>query len=218
MRPVNLLPSRYRPARASGERRGIAYIAIGTLAVVLLMLLLYVVTQNGINDAKDKTAQAEAETAAAQAKIGQLQPYGNFAQLKVARENAVAGIAEVRFDYERLMREMALVLPHNVYLTAFTSAPAGGTAPTSGTTSITATGPSVSLTGCAPSHPGVATTLVRLRQLHNIDSVDLTSSTKQASGTTGSACKVQWVATATFKAESAPTTPAPVPARLGGGQ
>lgn len=218
MRAVNLLPARYRRARASGERRGIAYIAIGTLAVVLLMVLLYVVTQNGINDAKDKTAQAEAETAAAQAKIGQLQPYGNFAQLKVARENAVAGIAEVRFDYERLMREMALVLPHNVYLTAFSATPGGGTAPASGT--ITATGPTVSLTGCAPSHPGVATTMVRLRQLHNIDSVDLTSSTKQATGTgtTGSACKVQWVATATFKAESAPAGPAPVPARLGGGQ
>jgi Tfp pilus assembly protein PilN len=218
LRPVNLLPSRYRPARASGERRGIAYIAIGALAVVLIMVVAYVVTQNGINDAKDKTAQAEAETAAAQAKIGQLQPYGNFAQLKVARETAVAGIAEVRFDYERLMREMALVLPHDVYLTAFSAAPGGGaTAPTSGTTTITASGPTVSLTGCAPSHPGVATTLVRLRQLHNVDSVDLTSSTKQGSTTT-SGCKVQWVATATFKAESAPTTPAPVPARLGGGQ
>jgi Tfp pilus assembly protein PilN len=223
VRPVNLLPSRYRRARASGERTGIAYIAIGTLAVVLLMVVLYVVTQNGINDAKDKTAKAEAEAAAAQARIGQLQPYGNFAQLKVARENAVAGIAEVRFDYERLMREMALVLPHNVYLTAFTAAPGGATTttPASGTTTIAATGPTVSLTGCAPSHPGVATTLVRLRQLHNVDSVDLTSSTKQASGTSGttaSPCKVQWVGTATFKPESAPTGPAPVPARLGGGQ
>jgi Tfp pilus assembly protein PilN len=217
LRPVNLLPSRYRPARASGERRGIAYITIGALAVILIMVVAYVVTQNGINDAKDKTAQAEAETATAQAKIGQLQPYGNFAQLKVARENAVAGIAEVRFDYERLMREMALVLPHDVYLTAFSAAPGGGAAPTSaGTTTITASGPTVSLTGCAPSHPGVATTLVRLRQLHNLDSVDLTSSTKQAQSTNG--CKVQWAATATFNPESAPTKPTPVPARLGGGQ
>src|SRR3954452_22040262 len=125
MRPVNLLPSRYRPARASGERPGIGYAAIGALAVLLIMVLLYVMTTNSINDAKDKTAQAQAETAVAQQKIGQLQAYGDFATLKTSREAAVRSVAEVRFDYERLMREMALVLPHDTYLTSFTAAPGG---------------------------------------------------------------------------------------------
>lgn len=222
MRPVNLLPGRYRPARATGERPGIGYAAIGTLAVLLLMVVLYVITQNGINDAKDKTAKAQAEAAVAQAKVGQLQAYGNFASLKQARFSAVAGIAEVRFDYERLMREMALVLPHNTYLTGFTAA-AGGAA--SGTTTAaagtaTASGPAVSLSGCAPSHPGVATAIVRLRKLHNVQDVNLSSSAKAsaAPGQGGSACPVAWAATATFQAESAPTAIAPVPARLGGGQ
>ena len=53
MRPINLLPTRYRPARASGERPGIAYGAIGALAVLLLMVLLYVLTSNSINDADE---------------------------------------------------------------------------------------------------------------------------------------------------------------------
>ena len=220
MKPVNLLPPRYRPARATGERRGIAYAATGVLAVLLVMVLLYVLTNNGINDAKDKTAKAQAETAAAQARIGQLQAFGNFASLKTTREQAVAGIAEVRFDWERLMRELALLLPHNTYLTSFTGAP-GAASTTAAAGTASATGPSVTLVGCAPSHPAVATALVRLRKLHNVTDVELTSSNKQ--GTTGAsvsgaACKVAWNATVTFQPESAPTAPAPVPARLGGGQ
>jgi Tfp pilus assembly protein PilN len=223
VRPVNLLPPRYRPARASGERPGIGYAAIGGLAVLLLMVVMYVLTKNGINDAHDKTARAQAETVAAQAKVGQLQAYGDFAALKARREQAVASVAEVRFDWERLMREMALVLPHDVYLTTFAATPAGGT--TTATSGAAAgTGPGVSVSGCAPSHPGVAATLVRLRKLHNIIDVNLAQSTKvqKAAAATatsaGSACPVQWAATATFRAESAPTAPAAVPARLGGGQ
>jgi Tfp pilus assembly protein PilN len=221
MRAINLLPARYQPARASGERPGIGYAAVGILAVLLLMIVAYVLTNNGINDAKEKTAQAQAEQQVAEAKIGQLQAYGDFATLKVSREQAVRSVAEARFDYERLMREIALVLPHNTYLTQFTSGAPGaaGSAPaTTGT--ATASGPTVSMTGCAPSHPGVATALVRLRKLHNVESVDLKSSQKAgASGaTTTAGCPVQFTATLAFNAETAPTVPEPVPARLGGGQ
>jgi Tfp pilus assembly protein PilN len=188
---------------------------IGVLGVLLVMVLLYVVTQNGIKDAQSKTAKAQAEQQVAQARIGQLQAYGDFAALKLAREQAVAGIAQVRFDYERLMREVALVLPHNTYLTAFSASPGGGTAATG---TVSATGPTVNVTGCAPSHPGVATAVVRMRKLHNVINVDLTSSTKISGSTTGSSCPVTWVAAMTFNPETAPTTRQSVPARLGGGQ
>lgn len=223
MRPVNLLPARYRPARASGERAGIGYVAIGVLAVLLLMVLLYVVTNNGINDAKDKTAKAQAEQQAAAARIGSLQAYGDFAAVKTARESAVKGVAQSRFDYERLMREVALVLPHDSYLTAFSSAPGGGTTPAAAG-AATATGPTVTMTGCAPSHRGVANVVVRLRQLHSLVDVNLTSSTKAGGAAAGAtsggagACPVTWTGTATFKSATAPTVQTPVPARLGGGQ
>lgn len=218
MRPVNLLPTRYRPARASGDRAGIGYAAIGALAVLLLMVVLYVITSNGINDAKEKTAQAQAEQQVAQARIGELQAFGDFATLKASREGAVRNVAALRFDYERLMREMALVLPHNTYLTSF-SATAGGAAATAGT--ATATGPQVTIAGCAPNHPGVATAIVRLRKLHNVTDVNLQSSTKAQGATTsgtGAVCKTQFNALLTFQAESVPTVQEAVPARLGGGQ
>jgi Tfp pilus assembly protein PilN len=215
LRPVNLLPARYRRARATGERPGLAYAALGILAVVFLMILGVVLTNNQINDAKDKTAKANAEAAAANAKVGQLQAYGNFASLKASREAAVTQVADARFDYERLMREMALVLPHDTYLTTFSAAPGGAA-------TGTATGPAVTLSGCAPTYKGVATAIVRLRKMHNVTDVNLTSSTK-AAATTGSAagggvCPVAWNGTVTLQPEAAPTTAAPVPARLGGGQ
>lgn len=228
MRPINLLPARYQPARASGERAGIGYIAIGVLAVLLLMVVLYVVTNNGIKDAHQKTAEAQAQQQAAEAKIGQLQAFGNFAALKQSREAAVKGVAQLRFDYERLMREMALVLPHDTYLTSFTAATNGAagstatTAPTASAGSATATGPSLTVAGCAPSHPSVATAIVRLRQLHNVTDVELTNSSKAGaggtSGATSAGCKVSWGATLTFQPESPSTDQTPVPARLGGGQ
>ena len=219
MRPINLLPTRYQPARASGDRPGIGYAAIGALAVLLLMVVLYVITNNGINDAKDKTAKAQAEQQAAQARIGQLQAYGDFATLKASRESAVRGVAQARFDYERLMREIALVLPHNTYLTQFNSA-GGATATAQPATGTTATGPAITVAGCAPSHPGVATAVVRMRKLHNVQDVDLKSSQKGgATGATGGgSCPVSWSAQLTFAPETAPTVSEPVPARLGGGQ
>jgi Tfp pilus assembly protein PilN len=218
VRPVNLLPARYQPARASGDRPGIGYAAIGALVVILLMVLAYVVTNNGIKDANQKTADARAEQQAAEAKIGQLQAYGDFAALRTSRETAVRGVASLRFDYERLMREMALVLPHNTYLTSFSAAPGSATATSGG---ATGTGPTVTIAGCAPSHEGVATAVVRLRKLHDITDVTLSNSTKGASSSStsgSSACPTQFGATLTFNAETPTTVPAPVPARLGGGQ
>jgi len=183
------------------------------------MVLLYVTTQNGINDAKDKTATAQAEQQAAEAKIGQLQAYGDFATLRTTREAAVRGVAQLRFDYERLMREMALVLPHDTYLTSFSTS---GTGPTASTGTATATGPGVTISGCAPSHQGVATAIVRLRKLHNVTDVNLQTDTKAAAATSGStavACKVAFNAILSFQPEAGSATQqGPVPARLGGGQ
>jgi len=234
VRPVNLLPPRYQRARATGQRAGIGYAAIGVLAVLLLMVVLYIVTATGLNDAHDKTAKANAEQQAAEARVGQLQAYGDFASMKASREAAVKGVAEARFDYERLMREVALVLPHKTYLTNFAATTSGGSAAAAGAAPTTPTdatstgsGPSLTLSGCAPSHEGVATAVVRLRQLHNVTDVNLSNSTKNgtagstggSSGSSGGAgCKVAFSATLSFQPEAPQTTQQPVPARLGGGQ
>ena len=218
MRPVNLLPERYRPARASGRLRGSAYITVAVLAVLLLMVGGYVLTQNQINSTEDDTNRAIEEAQVAEAQAAALGSFGNFRQIKEQREAAVKGLALTRFDYERLMREMALVLPDNVYLTTFSSAAGGEAAAAPAGAPVTAVGPSISLGGCAPSHPDVSTTLVRLRRLHNVVDVTLQTSARGDTGAgTGAGCRVSWTAVVSFKAEAAPPTRPSVPARLGGG-
>src|SRR4051794_41805892 len=110
------------------------------------------------------------------------------------------------------MREIALLLPHNTYLTNL-AAGVGGSAPAAATTSVSASGPVVTITGCAPSHPGVATALVRLRKLHNVTDVNLTTSAKGgASGTGGTTrCPVQWAPARPLPPQTTPPLTGPGP-------
>ena len=223
MRAVNLLPERYRPARATGRLRGSAYVTIAVLGVLLLMLLGYVITQNQINDANEKANEAQSAAQVAEARAAALGAFGSFKQIKQQREQAVKGLALTRFDYERLLREIALVLPKDAYLTSFAATPAGGAGGEGAATTVPTTGPSLQLGGCAASHRSVATTIVRLRRMHNVTDVTLNSSTKagQAAAATGAGgtggCRTTWAAVITFEPEAAPPERPSVPARLGGG-
>ena len=51
MRPVNLLPARYRP-RAAGEESKTAYMALGALALLLLAVFGYVMTARSVNSGR----------------------------------------------------------------------------------------------------------------------------------------------------------------------
>ncbi len=179
MKPVNLLPDEHRPRRASGERPGSAYAVVGVLAVALAMAGFYVLTANQVSSREDAAAQAQRDTQAAQAEIVTLGPFANFSQIKQVRVASVTSLAEGRFDWERFVRELALVLPERTYLSqvdasvlpdAATAAPA-----------TTATGPTATLVGCAPRQPDVAQLMVRLRELYRVQDVSLTESAKGSS-------------------------------------
>jgi Tfp pilus assembly protein PilN len=251
MKPVNLLPAKSRPRTPTGSLQGSSYIVIGVLAAFLIMTLVYVTTVNGISSKKSAVAKAKAETQQAQARAGSLAGYGNFSQVKQQRVASVEQLAAGRVDWERLARGLARVLPDGVWiLTA--SASASGTANASGASGASSTsgssgssspagsssgGPSVQLSGCAPSQDVVATTLVRLKELSGATDVVLNEVTQpdsaQASGgTTGSGStggtdcgqshgqpNYTWNATVSFASigGSTPNGSDKVPASLGGG-
>lgn len=128
------------------------------------------------------------------------------------------------------MRELALVLPEDVWITeanASASASAeNGAAPAAAGQG--AAGPNVNLVGCAPSQPAVAEVLVRLRNLHRADDVQLAESAAPGAGegesvTTGcgGGDRVQFNLTVTFSAppalEAQGERGEAVPTELGGG-
>jgi Tfp pilus assembly protein PilN len=194
--PVNLLPEQYRARRPSSEASGSSRIVIGVLAVLLVMAVAYALSANQVNSRKSGIASARSEIERAKAQTASDNSFGSFHTVRQTRETSVKTLAGGRFDWERLMRETALVLPRGTWvldMTASTSASgtAGSTAPgpgasaaPAGAASTVATAgapasPSVHLVGCALHQPDVAVLLVRLRKLHRATDVSLTESVKQ---------------------------------------
>jgi Tfp pilus assembly protein PilN len=199
--PVNLLPAKHRPRTPTGGQQGSAYVVVGVLGALVVLVLFYVLTVNGVNTRKDQVARAKAETAELHPPAGELSKYGNFVATKEQRVQSVKQLADGRIDWERLTRGLARLLPNQVWLisasasaTGDPSAAGGGSssgspAPSSGGDSATTT-PKVELVGCAPSHSAVAVTLVRLRELPGTTDVALNSISRPAptqSSTTGGA-------------------------------
>lgn len=240
MRPVNLLPEGQRP-RGPGDATGNGpKVVLGVLAVLLLMVAGYVFTANQVSSRETELAETRAATEVAQARAAALAPYSELAALKQTRTASVTELAGGRFDWERLMREVSMVLPEGIWLRTVTAGlgaqdgASEGSPPEPGSESDTT--PTVKLEGCAPSQPGVATLLVRLRKLSSVADVQLGESRREddgdESGSTGAASDAAsgdscgagdftFDATVTFNAPEAIVVGAKVervPAALGGGQ
>lgn len=243
MKPVNLLPEQHRPTRPSGQRSGVAYKVIGGLAVALIAVLATVLTTNEISSKEQRAADLERETAAVKAEAGSLGPVANFLSIKQSREQSVRDLAGRRFDWERLTRELAKVIPTGMFVDELTasvdgqtagSAPRPAAAPAAGTAAAAVVAPSLSISGCARDQRQVATFLVRLKQLHLAQEAELEESKRVDSGPGGSgnvntsavgvgtACTgYVFKAKVSFDPESVAlsgTKPDSVPAALGGGK
>jgi Tfp pilus assembly protein PilN len=167
VRPVNLLPARYRPRKGgSGDSRN-AYITLGVLGLIVLAVFGYVITANKVSSRNSEIAQTREQIARAQTESVTYQQFGDFAAIKEARLAAVKSLATARIDWERLFRELAHVLPEGMWLTGFesTAAEADGGGELQ---------PTLTLKGCAKDHAQIADAMVRLRELHVAEDVELT--------------------------------------------
>jgi Tfp pilus assembly protein PilN len=200
MKAVNLLPEKNRPRQPTGGQSKSGYVLLGVLGAVLIGVLAYVLTLNSINSSKTKITEATAEAARLNDQANSLGPYGDFAKIKAERVASVKQLAQGRFDYERMVRELAHVLPADVWLVKASAAsvaadttgaaPGAGAAPAPAPTTPgapaapTAGGPTLQLDGCARDQGQVAVTLVRLRELEGATDVTLDHSTAGDGSTT----------------------------------
>ena len=239
MRPVNLLPARYRPRTAGSGDSKTSYLALGALGLVVLAVFAYVMTSNSVSSKNSEIAQARQQIAAAEARAVTFEDFGNFAAVKERRLAAVQTLATARLDWERLFRELAHVLPNGVWLTSF-SGKAPGASSDAGAGSDE-DGNAVTLQGCAASHRQIADVMVRLRELHIAEDVELakTMASEEEDGAAappvapgaavpadaaggGEGCGSRYtfdiaITMASPAPAGAGETTEPVPARLGGG-
>ena len=229
MKAVNLIPNDQRRARASGNRAGSAYVLLGVLAVLLVMAAGYVLTSNNVNERKSEAAAAKAEADRLEAEAARRGSFTSFAQIKQTRLAAVATIAGSRFDWERLMRELARVMPSGSWVqstdASATGEVEGSAAPTTGTAAAVIQ-PKANLVGCTPRQSDVARMMVRMRQMHRVSDVELNESRTevgQGSEVSFESCGryYQFNLTVSFDAappqREAPRGEPSVPASLGGG-
>jgi len=180
MRPVNLIPAEDRRGDQAPLRSGpLAYIVLGALVVLLAGVGALVLTGNQISEREDELTAVKREDAAATAKAARLASYVQFRNVSEQRAETVRSLADSRFDWERVMRELALVLPSDVSLTELTgSAGAGADGEESGGGELSGgiTGPSLAISGCTFGYKGLAGFVLALKDIDGVTRVGVQSS------------------------------------------
>lgn len=178
MRPVNLLPSDLRVGARAPMRTGpLPYIVVGALVAVLVGVALLVTTSDQISESKSEVAQLRREDAAARREAKRLAAYTQFQTLHEERLTTISSLADSRFDWERTMRELALILPHDVWLTELkASASSEGGSSGGGTLRGAIPGPALELSGCATGQESVAGFVTALKDIDGVTRVGVESS------------------------------------------
>ncbi len=215
-------------AAASGG----AYVIVGLLGVLLVMAVAYVLTSNEVNASQTQAKESKQEADALEQQAAAMNAFTDFAAIKQQRLASVVTTAQTRFDWERLMREVSLIMPTGSWLQT-TEASTSGDPATAGTAaaaaatgaSTTPLGPTATFVGCTPRQSEVATLMVRMGEMHRATDVKLNESTReqQSGDASVDSCGSHYKFDVTVSFETAaPAKEAPrgslrVPASLGGG-
>jgi Tfp pilus assembly protein PilN len=219
MRPVNLIPTEDRRGERAPMRSGpLVYIVIGAMVAALAGVTALVLTDNQIADRKNEVAQLQQQDAVAKARAQRLAAYSQFRALRDQRVATVTSLADSRFDWERVMRELSRILPGDVWLTSLTGTVAPtvtiGSSSSSGSSSASSSssslrgsvlGPALELSGCAKGQDGVAGFVTALKDIDGVTRVGVQSSAlansssgagvssggSGSAGSTGSDCRTR---------------------------
>jgi Tfp pilus assembly protein PilN len=185
MRPVNLIPPDERRGDRAPLRTGVfTYVLVGGLALLLVGILAVALTNKQINDRQAEKQGLEQELVQATAKAQSLQAFINFRTAQESRAATVASLAQSRFDWERVLHELSLVLPSDVWLKNLTGtvspnvtveSDGGGSSGGSGMRAQVA-GPALEIDGCATGQDAVAGFVSSLEDIDGVTRVGLDSS------------------------------------------
>jgi Tfp pilus assembly protein PilN len=180
MRPVNLIPSDERRGERTPMRGGpAAYIVVGALLAALAGVTVLVITDNQISDRKAEVAHLKQQEAVTKARAQRLAAYTQFGGVRDQRVATVTSLADSRFDWERVMRELSLILPDDVWLTNLTGK-ANPTVQIEGEANIalrgSIQGPALELVGCARGQEAVARFVSAMKDIDGVTRVGVQSS------------------------------------------
>ena len=172
MRAVNLLP-RDAPVKSFAANRGVVFGGVGGAALVTAVLATMVLGAGGaVSEKQAELDSLRAQIAAVPRPVEQ--DAGGDAQLAVekgARVGALSLALNGRVAWDRVLRQVSLVLPEDVWLTTLSA-----TAPAAAGEEGAATATGFTLVGSTYSQDGVARFLSRLSVVPDLANVRLMSS------------------------------------------
>ena len=180
MRPVNLIPADERRGDGAPLRMGsLVYVLTIGLAVLLLGIVAVALTSKQVSDREAEKASLEQELAQATAHAESVRAFTDFRAVQENRATTVSSLAQSRFDWPRVLNELALVLPSDIQLNTLT----GTVNPTvqltsSGSISTRSevSGPALEIVGCAPNQDSTAVFVAALEDIDGVTRVGVSSS------------------------------------------
>jgi Tfp pilus assembly protein PilN len=177
VRPVNLTPPEDRRGERAPLRSGaLSYFVVGGLALLVAAVCAVVLTGNQIKDREAEVTELEASELAARAEAERLRGFADFASVSQARTQTVTSLAQSRFDWERVLRELALVIPDDIWLVRLSGGATAGGSEGSGALGGELPGPALSMAGCGVSHEAVAGFLEALKDIDGVTRVGISGS------------------------------------------
>lgn len=188
MRPVNLIPLEERRGEQRPLRSGpLAYILLGALVAVLAGVTALVLVGNQIEEREGQITELTREDEAAAAKAARLSAFVEFRNRAEQRVETVSSLADSRFDWERVMRELALILPDDAWLTGLTASASAEAEVSGGGSGLRGAvpGPALELSGCAAGQESVAGFVTALKDIEGVTRAAVQSSELPEKGSGG---------------------------------
>jgi Tfp pilus assembly protein PilN len=173
MRAVNLLPRDLEQERKGPSKPIVAGCTAAVLAAAVLAVA-YLQASSAVGTHSADLATAQARLAAIPAPAQKPAVLSTLPQERQARVTALSSALATRVAWDRVLREVSLVLPEDVWLTSLS-----GETPT---TAGSSTGQGLHITGFTYSQAAVARLLARLSVLPDLQQVSLSNATRTEIG------------------------------------
>jgi Tfp pilus assembly protein PilN len=177
VRAVNLLPRDDRRQRRPKQNNPLLVGGVaGTVLVTAILAAWFLTASAGVAENQKRRDAAQAELAATPVPPPTIPGTSQLDQEKSMRIGALSSALAGRLAWDRVLREVSLVLPDEVWLTSLSAqAPTGAASPTATS--------GFSINGRTYSHDGVARLLARLSLVPHLSNVQLQHSTLATSET-----------------------------------
>jgi Tfp pilus assembly protein PilN len=182
MRAVNLIPPDERRGDSAPLRTGpLVYVLVAGLALLLLGIVAVALTSKQVSDRNSEKASLEQQLTEETARANSLAPFAQFRAVQESRAKTMRSLADSRFDWTRVLRELALVLPDNISLKTL----AGTVSPQVQVDEneqielrANVPGPALEISGCASDQKTVAEFVSSVEDIDGVTRVGLDNSGK----------------------------------------